>query len=337
VLKQALLRRFDRRTTGQGEIEFPCIPSMLDPYMAKLESLWKVIGKPFSEAELAQLRKAVETELVRGYQASVYSRLTVRFETHRPPHPGIQYVIVARVLPLEDVFTQWGAAQNVPLFGRLSDTKVTALAADLGDPKSAPVLDIGAGVGRNAIPLARLGHPTDAIEPVATMADAMRGVAAAESIPLEVIQADVLKPDVALKSAHYKLVIVAEVTSHFRDADDMRRLFTKLADALVPGGLALVTIFLASDGYKPDDLAREAAQAMWSTMYTRAELAFITQELPFDKISDESMHDYEKEHLPPEAWPPTVWFEAWSQANDVFALPPGKTPVDLRWVVYRKR
>src|SRR3954471_19304342 len=105
VLKQALLRRFDRRITGQGEIELPCIPSMLDPYMTKLEGLWKIIGKPFSEEELAELRKALEKELMNGYRASVYSRLSVRFQTHRPPHPGIQYVISAKVLKLQDVYT----------------------------------------------------------------------------------------------------------------------------------------------------------------------------------------------------------------------------------------
>jgi len=337
VVKQALLRRFDRRITGQGEIELPCIPAMIDPYMAKLESLWKVIGKPFSEEELAQLRKAVETELARGYTASVYSRLSVRFETHRPPHPGIQYVIAAKVLPLQEIYTKWGVGQDAPLFGRMADAKVVALAAELGDPQSVSVVDIGAGVGRNAIALARLGHPTDAIEPVATMVETMRSATASETLPLEVIQADVLAKDFSLKSSHYKLSIVVEVTSHFRDLEDMRKLFTKLADALVPGGLALVNVFLPSDGYKPDAMVKEASQALWSTVFTRAELAFVTQELPFDRISDESMHDYEKEHLPPEAWPPTSWFEAWAQGNDVFGLPPGKAPIELRWLVYRRR
>src|SRR5438132_3670106 len=81
VLRPAIVRRFDRRITGQGEIEFPCTPTMLEPYMTKLAGLFTALGKPFSEEELAGLRKALETELNRGYEASPYSRLAVRFET----------------------------------------------------------------------------------------------------------------------------------------------------------------------------------------------------------------------------------------------------------------
>jgi SAM-dependent methyltransferase len=337
VLKPALLRRFDRRITCEGEIEFPCTPTMVEPYTQKLCSLFSLIGRGFSEEETVQLRKALQTELDRGYRGSPYSRLSVRYETRRPPHPGVEYFISAKVQLLQDVYTAWGVDQTAPLFGRVPDSKIVALAGELGDPKSTPILDIGAGNGRNSIPLSRLGHPTTAVEPVETMANEMRAAAVAENLPLEVVQGSVFSPDVALKSGHYKLAVVVEVSSHFQNANEMRDLFTKLADVLAPGGLALVTAFLTSDGYKPDDMARQASQALWSTMFTRVELGFITQELPFDRISDESMHDYEKEHLPAEAWPPTSWYEAWAKGGDVFALPVGKAPMELRWLTYRKR
>jgi len=337
VLKQALVRRFDRRITGQGELEFPCIPSMLEPYLSKLAAVFSAMGKPFSDAELDQLKKALETELVRGFHQSPYSRLAVRFETHRPPHPGIQYFVTAKVQMLEEVYAQWGENQTTPLFGRLPDAKVVALASELGDPKSTPVLDIGAGNGRNSVPLARLGHPTTAVEPVEVMANEIRRVAGEEKLPLEVIQRSIFSPDIPGKKGHYKLAIVAEVTSHFQHAADMRTLFDKLADALAPGGLALVSAFLTTDGYKPDEMARQVSQVLWSTMYTRAELQFIAQELAFERVSDESVYDYEKEHLPADAWPPTSWFEAWTQGGDVFALPAGKPPIELRWLAYRRR
>jgi 2-polyprenyl-3-methyl-5-hydroxy-6-metoxy-1,4-benzoquinol methylase len=322
---------------GTGVIELPCVPSMLEPYVSKLSAVFAALGKPFSEEELEHLRNAVRTELERGYSQSPYSRLSVRYETHKPPHPGIQYFISAIVLSLEQVYTQWGQGQTAPLFGRLPDAKVTALAEGLGDPKSSPILDVGAGIGRNSIPLAKLGHPTTALEPVESMANQIRETAAAENLPLDVVQGSIFSPDVALKSGHYKLAVVAEVTSHFQRLDEMRTLFAKLADTLAPGGLALVSAFLTSDGYKPDELARQAALALWSMMFTRAELAFLTQELPFDKVSDESMLDYEKEHLPPEGWPPTSWYEAWAQGNDVFALPIGKAPIEHRWLTYRRK
>ncbi len=337
VLKQALVRRFDRRITTQGEVEFPCIPSMIEPYLAKLASIFSAVGKPFSDEELAKLKKALEIELARGFSLSPYSRLSVRYETHKPPHPGIQYYITPKVLMLEEVYAQWGQSQTTPLFGRLPDAKVVALASELGDPKSAPVLDVGAGNGRNSIPLARLGHPTDAVEPVAPMADVMRKVAKEENLPLEVIQASVFSPEVPAKKSHYKLAIVSEVTSHFQSTSDMRTLFTKLADALAPGGLALVSAFLTTDGYKPDEMARQVALVLWSTMYTRAELQFISQELPFERVSDEPTIEYEKEHTPAGEWPPTSWYEAWAQGGDVFALPLGKPPVELRWLTFRRK
>jgi 2-polyprenyl-3-methyl-5-hydroxy-6-metoxy-1,4-benzoquinol methylase len=337
VLKQALVRRFDRRITGHAELEFPCIPSMLEPYSSKLAAIFSAMGKPFSDEELAQLKKALETELIRGFSQSPFSRLSVRFETHRPPHPGIQYHVTAKVQTLEEVYAVWGEGQTPALFGRLPDAKIVAVASELGDPRSVPVLDIGAGNGRNSIPLARLGHPTDAVEPVALMADAIRRVATEEKLPLEVMQANLFSPEVPAKKGHYKLVLVSEVTSHFQHTADMRTLFGKLADALAPGGLAVVSAFLTTEGYKPDEMARQVSQVMWSTIYTRSELQFVTQDLPFERVSDESVHDYEKEHLPADAWPPTTWFETWSQGGDVFALPVGKSPVELRWLTYRRK
>jgi 2-polyprenyl-3-methyl-5-hydroxy-6-metoxy-1,4-benzoquinol methylase len=337
VIKNALIRRFDRRITGRGEIEFPCVPTMLEPYLTKLSTVFSSMGKPFSDEELAQLKKALETELARGYAGSPYSRLSVRYETHRPPHPGIQYYVTAHILTLEEVYSTWGEGQTTPLFGRLPDAKVMALARELGEPKSAPVLDVGAGNGRNSIPLARLGHPTDAVEPVDKMADEIVKVAAEEKLPLEVVRASLFSTNVTLKKGHYKLAIVAEVTSHFQKLDEMRVLFQKLADALAPGGVALVSVFLTTEGYKPDDMARQAALALWSMMFTRNELNFITQELPFDRISDESMYDYEKEHQPEDAWPPTTWYEGWAQGGDVYALPIGRAPMEHRWLAYRRR
>ena len=33
-----------------------------------------------------------------------------------------------------------------------------------------------------------------------------------------------------------------------------------------------------------------------------------------------------------DAWPPTGWFVEWTRGVDIFNLPVGKTPVDMRWV-----
>lgn len=250
---------------------------------------------------------------------------------------GVRYAIRLKENSIEEHYQHWMTSRQPPLFGKWPDTKVMQLAADLGDPATAPVLDVGAGTGRNALPLARRGHPTDALELVPELAAEMRKAASHEGVPVEVIEGDVLSPELALKTSHYKLIVLSEVTSHFRDLEELRTVFGKFAGALAPGGLVVVSAFLAMDGYKPDALVRQVSETAWSRVFTRAELGFITSELPFDRISDESAHDHEKNHLPSEAWPPTGWFVDWSSGRNVFDLPAGKVPMELRWLVYRRR
>ena len=52
--------------------------------------------------------------------------------------------------------------------------------------------------------------------------------------------------------------------------------------------------------------------------------------------SDDSASDFEKAHLPATAWPPTNWYESWVSGQDVFDVPREASPIELRWLVYRK-
>jgi protein-L-isoaspartate O-methyltransferase len=54
-------------------------------------------------------------------------------------------------------------------------------------------------------------------------------------------------------------------------------------------------------------------------------------------VSNDSVHDYELEHLPTEAWPPTPWFINWALGLDVFETDREHCPVELRWLVFRKK
>ena len=58
--------------------------------------------------------------------------------------------------------------------------------------------------------------------------------------------------------------------------------------------------------------------------------------LPLELVADDSVYDYEKEHLPPGAWPPTSWYEDWISGQDVFAIEREKRPIEMRWLVYRQ-
>ena len=69
---------------------------------------------------------------------------------------------------------------------------------------------------------------------------------------------------------------------------------------------------------------------------TRAELSHATAELPFVSLSDEAAHDYEQEHLPEDAWPPTAEFSEWALSLHMYALEREQSPVGLRWLIFRR-
>ena len=84
-------------------------------------------------------------------------------------------------------------------------------------------------------------------------------------------------------------------------------------------------------------VALELSQAQWCTLYTRGNLVDASSGLELDLVSDESVYDYEQQHLAKEAWPPTGWFADWTKGLDLFDLPHEASPVELRWLVYRRR
>jgi 16S rRNA A1518/A1519 N6-dimethyltransferase RsmA/KsgA/DIM1 with predicted DNA glycosylase/AP lyase activity len=74
------------------------------------------------------------------------------------------------------------------------DAKVLDIAAQLGDPVSAPILDVGAGTGRNTLPLARLGNPVDVVELTPEFTEQIQAVATAEGLAINITQ-DGYEPD----------------------------------------------------------------------------------------------------------------------------------------------
>jgi SAM-dependent methyltransferase len=338
AVRIAMQKKVTRKITGKGQIAFPCVPALLDSYISKLATIFEIVGKPFTDEELAHLKKLVEGKLAEGWAASPFSLLVVDYDIKPPPHPGVAYNIWTRILTMDDRYNDWVATRKPPLFGKHPDAKVMDLAESLGPPEEVPVLDVGAGTGRNALPLARRGHPTYALEMVQSLADVMQKDAAEENLPLTVIVDDVTAPGLVLPRQDFKLIFLAEViASHFGDSDAVRRALVNLVPALAPGGLLLFSTFLARDGYKPDPMARQISQVVWSCIFTRGDYAFVHEEFPLDRAGEDTVYDYEKSRMAPEDWPPTGWFNEWSQGLDLFALPAGKAPMDLRWLTYRKK
>jgi SAM-dependent methyltransferase len=337
ALRPAITRVVDRRTTFTGTIEFPCLPALTDHILQRIADCLSGFGHVFSRDETNSMKAVVGRALDAGYEASSEARLTFKFST--PPGKGVEYEVGVRHLGMEERYETWASLRKPPLFGKLPDAMVMNTAASLGAPEAVRVLDVGAGTGRNAIALARLGHPVTAVEPVANFAEQLRAATAEERLPITVAEDDVLSADVPIERGSFGLVVIAEVLTHFRDAGEVREAFAKFADALSPGGIVVANTFIATHSYRPDPLAKQVGEMSWSSFFTEGELAFITRELPFEKIEDEPVWDYEKAHLPDGGeWPPTGWFENWSNGRNVFETSPGiPAPIDLRWLVFRRR
>ena len=185
----------------------------------------------------------------------------------------------------------------------------------------------------------------ESIQPPAALQEICQGCgaeeredAAKEGLPVRVLEANLFEPSLGVEPGQYRVLLLAEVVaSHFRTLGELRGLFQIAAKLLPTGGLLVFSAFLCSDGYKPDDLAREMSQVLWCNLFTRRELQDALADEPLQLVSDESVLAFEKAHLPADEWPPTGWFEAWTGGQDLFDLPAGKPPMELRWLVYRKR
>jgi SAM-dependent methyltransferase len=319
-----------------GTIEFPALPALAEHVWQRVIDMLALYGHTFSREAGAHLRGLLDDALAEGYRASCESRVVFQFKT--PPEKGLEYEIGVRTVSMEERYQTWEATRPHPLFGELPDAMVMNAAASLGAPSSVRVLDVGAGTGRNAMPLARQGHPVTAIEPVGRFAEEIRRAADGEGLAVAIVEGDFLSSDVELAAGDHQLVVIAEVLTHFRDLSGIRRAFEKIAHVLSPGGLVVASLFVADHGYKPDPLAKQVGEMAWSTFYTPAELDFITAELPFERVREESVYDYEKANLPPSGWPPTGWFEDWANGRNVFLTAPGiPAPIELRWMLFRRR
>jgi SAM-dependent methyltransferase len=338
VLRQAILRKIPTRVIAKGEILFPAVPALADHYTDLLNQTWRAVGRIFTTEELAYLRQVLHSTAEKAFEESPYSRISVTYETDPLPKTSLTWTINTRPSSIEDEYAEWVATRTPPLFGEHPDAKVMDLARLLGGaPKDCPVLDVGAGTGRNTLPLARLGHQADAVELAPALAKILREEAAKEALNVTVFEGNILDEALPVPQGHYRMMLLAEViASHFRTTDQVRQLFAAANRILAPGGVLVFSAFIAHDGYKPDDFARQLSQVMWCCLFTKGQIQEAASGLPFELVSNESTLEYEKAALPAENWPPTGWYEAWTAGRDLFDLNPSKSPMELRWLVYRK-
>jgi SAM-dependent methyltransferase len=332
-MRPAMTRRLLRRTIANGQLTLPAVPGMADQYVKMCDDLFITLGVHFSAEELAHLRGVLETQLNDAYAASPRSDVVITYEI--PTGLTANYRVATRWFTVGQAYDNWVATREPPLFGIEPDARVMAVAAEAGNASDAPVLDVGAGTGRNSLALARRGHPVDTVEMTSKFAEIITAEAKKEGLNVRVIRRDVFDKLDDLRT-DYRLILLSEVVSDFRNTDQLRQLFELAAHCLAPGGELLFNIFLPRDEYIPDDAARQLGQQCYTTIFTRDELSAAGSGLPLDLVADDSVYEYEKAHLPAESWPPTSWYANWVNGQDVFDVPMETSPIEMRWLVYRK-
>lgn len=332
-LRASMARRLLRRSVVTGEITIPAVPSMIDEYVTMCATVFAAVGCPFSPDEGAHLRTVLQDQLARAFAQSPRSSLVISYKA--PVGTILNYEINPRWWTLEEEYANWLETREPPLFGTEPDARVWALANQAADPRTHRVLDVGAGTGRNALALARRGHPVDVVELTPQFADVIRAEADRQLLDVRVLQRDVFSTTEDLRR-DYSLILLSEVVSDFRSGYQLRALFELAAGCLAPGGQLVFNAFLARDGYTPDAAAVELGQQLYTSIFTRDQLAAAAVGMPLTLISDDSVYDYEKAHLPEGCWPPTSWYAGWVSGQDVFDVERDQSPVEMRWLVYQK-
>jgi SAM-dependent methyltransferase len=332
----AIVERLKRRTLGGGKLSGPCLPALIEHYVAKAIKLFDVLDRPLGGAELSGFRSLMKTKLEEGFEASPHARFVLSYHPSETDPMAIACSFSVIVPSLEEQITEWVQTSGaIEPFGKYPDAKVLDVARQLQERGPLRVLDVGAGTGRNSLPLARMGLNVVAIEPVAQFAEQLRKAATDEGLSCAVIEGDVFDDATECAVDSYELVVLSEVVTHFTE-QELRNALPKLVAALSADGTLLLNAFVARSGYQPDALARQASSSVWSSFFTRQELAAITLRGGLELVSDEPALDYEQAHSLPEAWPPTSWYVSWAQGKNLFATSEGTAPIELRWLAYRR-
>lgn len=124
--------------------------------------------------------------------------------------------------------------------------ELVAELADLGeDAGGGPVLELGVGTGRLAIPIAQQGVEVVGVDSSRAMLDQLLAKAAAVGADVEAMAADMVDPP--LGDRGFAVVLIAYNTLfNLTDPDDQRRCLANAARRLVAGGSVVVEAFVPS-------------------------------------------------------------------------------------------
>ena len=247
-VRDGLMRRVHWRTAASGQLNLPAVPAMLDEYVSMCANVFANVGRRFSDDERAHLRSVLEGELAQAFSGSSRSHVVVSYNA--PIASALDYHVKPEWWSVEGAYENWVATREPPLFGTEPDARVWALAHETAEPWAHPVLDIGGGTGRNALALARRGHPVDVVEMTPRFAEQIRTEAADGGLNVRVIQRDVFTTVDDLRR-DYALIVLSEVVSDFRSTQQVRGIFELATQCLDLGGQLVFNVHLARNRVRP--------------------------------------------------------------------------------------
>ena len=187
-LRAAMVRRTERSTEIQCDLAFSAIPALFEHYASRCEALFELAARPLSGDQRAQFRTLLSQALKTGFEASAHAKVLLRVRSDPTPAQTVSYELGVQTREISDVYATWLRVPDSPYFGRHADAKVLHVARELLQP--ARVLDIGAGTGRNSLPLAKLGLSVDAVELTAGFVAKLRDAALASELAVNAIEGD---------------------------------------------------------------------------------------------------------------------------------------------------
>ncbi len=317
----------------EGHLFLPCAPALHEHAVALLRKLQTSLEGAADERRLGEWRERIALASEHEFAQAAEARLHVLYTNDAAG--TLDIVVHPQSESIHSHYQGWLEEREGPLFGAHADAGVLDFARERIAPDAGPVLDVGAGTGRNALALAELGFDVHALDLVPGFVQRLQAGAVERGVAVRALTGDLLDEALELPSSGYAWIVASQVVSHLRKVEDVQRFLARAAAVLRPGGWLLCNGFLAEDDYCPDPAVRELSQMAWSFVMTRKELRRAIAELPLALTEDVSYLDYERAHLPASAWPPTPWFESWATGRNVLPTeaPP---PFEMRWLTLRR-
>jgi SAM-dependent methyltransferase len=105
--------------------------------------------------------------------------------------------------------------------------------------KHSKAVDLGAGFGMHAIPLARLGYDVTAIDSSSVLLAQLQQLS--EGLDIRTIQSDLLDFPRHLDAAQELILCMTDTLTHLPSMRDVEHLCSKVAECLAPGGRFVTT------------------------------------------------------------------------------------------------